>query len=59
LPGRVRGRPQRVTSAGSGGRRDTLRPGAAVTVSAAATMLLPPPVQLRLLLLLLYSQFGD
>jgi len=34
---------QRVMSAGSGGRRDTLR---------------PPPL-LRLLLVLLYSKFGD
>jgi len=43
LPGGVSRRPQRITSAGSGGRRDTLW---------------PPPL-LRLLLVLLYSQFGD
>jgi len=40
LPGCVRRRPQRVTSAGSGGRRDMLRqlvPGAAATAAAAAS----------------------
>jgi len=42
LPGSVRHRPHRVTSAGSGGRRGTLRPpllrlGAAGTEAATAT----------------------
>jgi len=36
LPGGVRRRPQRVASAGSGGRRDTLGPGAAASAAAAA-----------------------
>jgi len=63
LPGSVRRRPQRVTSAGSGSRRDTLRlppllvrPGAAATAPAAAAT---AGAMLRLLLVLLYSQFGD
>jgi len=45
FPGCVRRRPQRVTSEGSGGRRDTLRPppllllpGAAATVAAAGAV---------------------
>jgi len=45
-PGGIRGRPQRVPSAGSGGRRLLLLPP-------------PPSVQLRLLLVLLYIQMGD
>jgi len=42
LPGCVRGRPQRVTSAGNGARRDTLQPplllrlGDAAAAAAAA-----------------------
>ena len=36
LPGCVSRRPKRVTCAGSGSRRDTLRPGAAATAVAAS-----------------------
>ena len=59
LSGGVRRRPQRVTSAGSGSRRDTMRR----LRPAPLLLLLPPPPQqpvlLRLLLVLLYSQFGE
>jgi len=52
LQGGVRRRPQRVTSAGSGDRRDTLYGRRRCYYGRA------PPL-LRLLLLMLYSQFGD
>ena len=69
LPGVVRRRPQRVTFAGSGGRRDTLRPsplllrpGAATTAAAAAAAAAELPRIIKLAVQqhqLLYSQCGN
>jgi len=60
LPGGVRRRPQRVTTAVNGA--DVTRNSRRRCYYGRAPpllRLLPPPVLLRLLLVLLYSQFGD